>query len=179
MNQLNYFKSKSFLSILFETFVERYWVVSKSFVDFWFHFLWIIMFKRICDPNYSRSNLIVLQDLWTWSKLCTCAGGILFALSDLLIGIDRFRFNMEYIQVGLSLLVTKDDIRKRVLLLSVQQIFIRRVLKLCVVSMSKKVVRHRWFPHQSKLTKKCIFKYRKKEFWFFLVLQTVFKYVKL
>uniref|UniRef100_A0A6P7GKQ3 lysoplasmalogenase n=1 Tax=Diabrotica virgifera virgifera TaxID=50390 RepID=A0A6P7GKQ3_DIAVI len=39
------------------------------------------------------------EDLWTWSKLCTCAGGILFALSDLLIGIDRFKFNIEYAQV--------------------------------------------------------------------------------
>ncbi|XP_028145798.2 lysoplasmalogenase-like protein TMEM86A isoform X1 [Diabrotica virgifera virgifera] len=41
----------------------------------------------------------LFEDLWTWSKLCTCAGGILFALSDLLIGIDRFKFNIEYAQV--------------------------------------------------------------------------------
>ncbi|KAJ8982988.1 hypothetical protein NQ317_001429 [Molorchus minor] len=39
------------------------------------------------------------EDLWTWSKLCTCAGGILFTLSDLMIGIDRFKYNIEYAQV--------------------------------------------------------------------------------
>lgn len=39
------------------------------------------------------------EDLWTWSKLCTCAGSILFALSDLLIGIDRFKHKIEYSQV--------------------------------------------------------------------------------
>ncbi|KAJ8944771.1 hypothetical protein NQ318_003639 [Aromia moschata] len=39
------------------------------------------------------------EDLWTWSKLCTCAGGILFTLSDLLIGIDRFKYSIEYSQV--------------------------------------------------------------------------------
>ncbi|CAH2005024.1 unnamed protein product [Acanthoscelides obtectus] len=41
----------------------------------------------------------LFEDLWTWSKLCTCAGSILFALSDLLIGIDRFKFNIEYAQI--------------------------------------------------------------------------------
>lgn len=39
------------------------------------------------------------EDLWTWSKLCTCAGSILFAFSDLLIAIDRFKFKIDYIQV--------------------------------------------------------------------------------
>ncbi|CAG9856748.1 unnamed protein product [Phyllotreta striolata] len=38
------------------------------------------------------------EDLWTWSKLCTCAGSILFALSDFLIGIDRFKYKIEYSQ---------------------------------------------------------------------------------
>lgn len=39
------------------------------------------------------------EDLWTWSKLCTCAGGFLFSLSDLIIGIDRFKYNIDYAQV--------------------------------------------------------------------------------
>ncbi|KAJ8922522.1 hypothetical protein NQ315_007552 [Exocentrus adspersus] len=38
------------------------------------------------------------EDLWTWSKLCTCAGGILFSLSDLVIGIDRFKYKIDYAQ---------------------------------------------------------------------------------
>ncbi|CAH1159772.1 unnamed protein product [Phaedon cochleariae] len=39
------------------------------------------------------------EDLWTWSKLCTCAGSMLFALSDLIIGVDKFKYNIEYAQV--------------------------------------------------------------------------------
>ncbi|XP_066999139.2 lysoplasmalogenase TMEM86A isoform X2 [Anabrus simplex] len=30
------------------------------------------------------------EDLWTWTKLCSCAGGILFAVSDALIGFHHF-----------------------------------------------------------------------------------------
>ncbi|XP_013794507.1 lysoplasmalogenase-like protein TMEM86A [Limulus polyphemus] len=30
------------------------------------------------------------EDLWTWTKLCSCAGGILFALSDFFVGIKMF-----------------------------------------------------------------------------------------
>lgn len=40
------------------------------------------------------------QDLWTWSKLCTCAGGLLFALSDYIIGMDRFLYKIEYANVS-------------------------------------------------------------------------------
>ncbi|XP_023226961.1 lysoplasmalogenase-like protein TMEM86A [Centruroides sculpturatus] len=32
----------------------------------------------------------LFEDLWTWTKLCSCGGGILFALSDSLIGITMF-----------------------------------------------------------------------------------------
>ncbi|XP_023011937.1 lysoplasmalogenase TMEM86A [Leptinotarsa decemlineata] len=39
------------------------------------------------------------EDLWTWSKLGTCAGSILFALSDLILAIDRFKYNIDYVQV--------------------------------------------------------------------------------
>ncbi|XP_054165421.1 lysoplasmalogenase-like protein TMEM86A [Oppia nitens] len=30
------------------------------------------------------------QDLWTWTKLCSCFGGILFAISDTLLGLREF-----------------------------------------------------------------------------------------
>lgn len=42
----------------------------------------------------------VFEDLWTWSKLCTCAGGILFAISDYIIGLDRFLFEVESAHVS-------------------------------------------------------------------------------
>ncbi|XP_008191792.1 radial spoke head 14 homolog [Tribolium castaneum] len=38
------------------------------------------------------------EDLWTWSKLCSCVGGILFVLSDLILGLDRFKFSVDYSQ---------------------------------------------------------------------------------
>lgn len=30
------------------------------------------------------------EDLWTWTRLCSCGGGILFAISDTLIGVRIF-----------------------------------------------------------------------------------------
>ncbi|KAJ3659139.1 hypothetical protein Zmor_010844 [Zophobas morio] len=41
----------------------------------------------------------VSEDLWTWSKLSSCAGCILFGVSDLILGIDRFRQPVDYSQV--------------------------------------------------------------------------------
>ncbi|KAJ3631448.1 hypothetical protein MTP99_012577 [Tenebrio molitor] len=38
------------------------------------------------------------EDLWTWSKLCSCIGAILFVISDLILGLDRFKFSIEYSQ---------------------------------------------------------------------------------
>ena len=31
------------------------------------------------------------DELWTWTKLCGCAGSILFLISDFVIAIDKFR----------------------------------------------------------------------------------------
>ncbi|KAG5885908.1 hypothetical protein JTB14_012155 [Gonioctena quinquepunctata] len=39
------------------------------------------------------------EDLWTWSKLGTCAGSMLFALSDVILAIDRFKYDIDYVQV--------------------------------------------------------------------------------
>lgn len=36
------------------------------------------------------------DDLWTWTKLCGCAGAILFMTSDMLIAIDIFRFKVPF-----------------------------------------------------------------------------------
>ena len=39
------------------------------------------------------------QELWTWTKLCSCVGGVLFAISDAFIGFDRFHSAIPYRQV--------------------------------------------------------------------------------
>ena len=41
----------------------------------------------------------LFQELWTWTKLCSCAGGILFALSDTVIGFNEFHTKVPYSQV--------------------------------------------------------------------------------
>lgn len=41
----------------------------------------------------------LFEDLWTWTKLCSCAGGIMFCISDTLIGINRFLMPIPYSQV--------------------------------------------------------------------------------
>lgn len=36
------------------------------------------------------SRVQLFEDLWTWTKLCSCGGGILFALSDFILGFNKF-----------------------------------------------------------------------------------------
>lgn len=38
------------------------------------------------------------EELWTWTKLCSCAGGIVFAISDTLIGFHYFHKPIPYAQ---------------------------------------------------------------------------------
>jgi len=36
------------------------------------------------------SRVQLFEDLWTWTKLCSCFGGILFAISDTVLGLREF-----------------------------------------------------------------------------------------
>lgn len=36
------------------------------------------------------------DDLWTWTKLCSCVGAVVFALSDSTIAINKFRFSVPF-----------------------------------------------------------------------------------
>ncbi|XP_054719969.1 lysoplasmalogenase-like protein TMEM86A [Uloborus diversus] len=38
----------------------------------------------------------LFEDLWTWTKLCSCGGGILFAISDFLLGMNMFHSPLPY-----------------------------------------------------------------------------------
>jgi len=38
------------------------------------------------------------EELWTWTKLCSCAGGIMWAISDSLIGFHHFHHPIPYSQ---------------------------------------------------------------------------------
>lgn len=42
------------------------------------------------------SRVQLFNDLWTWTKLCSCGGGILFALSDLILGLNKFVSPIPY-----------------------------------------------------------------------------------
>lgn len=39
------------------------------------------------------------EELWTWTKMCSCAGGICFVISDALIGFHYFHSPIPYPQV--------------------------------------------------------------------------------
>jgi len=39
------------------------------------------------------------EELWTWTKLCSCAGGIAFGISDNLIAFHQFYTSLPYAQV--------------------------------------------------------------------------------
>lgn len=45
----------------------------------------------------------LFEELWTWTKLCSCAGGIMFATSDALIGFHHFHQPIPYSQVLIML----------------------------------------------------------------------------
>ncbi|XP_074660089.1 lysoplasmalogenase TMEM86A-like [Tubulanus polymorphus] len=36
------------------------------------------------------SRVQLFDDLWTWTKLCSCGGAILFGISDMIIALDKF-----------------------------------------------------------------------------------------
>lgn len=38
------------------------------------------------------------HELWTWTKLCSCAGGIIFSISDALIGFHHFHQTIPHAQ---------------------------------------------------------------------------------
>ena len=38
----------------------------------------------------------IFNDLWTWTKLCSCLGAVAFIISDLVIAVDKFRFKVPY-----------------------------------------------------------------------------------
>lgn len=40
----------------------------------------------------------LFEELWTWTKLCSCVGGILFAVSDSLIGFNSFYCHVPHSQ---------------------------------------------------------------------------------
>ncbi|XP_063854085.1 lysoplasmalogenase TMEM86A-like [Scylla paramamosain] len=40
----------------------------------------------------------LFEELWTWTKLCSCVGGLLFAASDCIIGVNAFLFRVPHSQ---------------------------------------------------------------------------------
>ncbi|KAK3860183.1 hypothetical protein Pcinc_033755 [Petrolisthes cinctipes] len=44
------------------------------------------------------SRVQFFQELWTWTKLCSCVGGVLFAVSDALIGFHAYYCTIPYSQ---------------------------------------------------------------------------------
>ena len=45
----------------------------------------------------------LFEELWTWTKLCSCVGGILFAVSDACIGFNEFYGRVPHSQVWIFL----------------------------------------------------------------------------
>ncbi|KAF7412309.1 lysoplasmalogenase-like protein TMEM86A [Vespula maculifrons] len=49
------------------------------------------------------SRVQFFEELWTWTKLCSCVGSICFLISDTLLGIHYFRNPLPYSQVSIML----------------------------------------------------------------------------
>ena len=62
-----------------------------------------------------------LNDMWTWTGLCSCFGAVFFLISDFIIAVDKFRFHVPYAhplimftyyaaQLGISLSVVDSQV---------------------------------------------------------------------
>lgn len=60
-------------------------------------FIYTVMLMTMVWRAVSRVRLF--EELWTWTKLCSCAGGILFAFSDACIGFNHFYSPIPHAQV--------------------------------------------------------------------------------
>ncbi|XP_015599351.1 lysoplasmalogenase-like protein TMEM86A [Cephus cinctus] len=49
------------------------------------------------------SRVQFFEELWTWTKLCSCAGSICFVVSDTLIGFHHFHRPLPYSQISIML----------------------------------------------------------------------------
>lgn len=47
------------------------------------------------------SRVQIDDGLWSWSKICSCAGAILFAISDFTLGYDKFRYSLNHSQLAI------------------------------------------------------------------------------
>jgi len=51
-----------------------------------FVYIWLV-----CSMGWRAfAQVDILENVWTWTRLCGCVGAILFMISDLMIGIDKF-----------------------------------------------------------------------------------------
>ncbi|XP_013778930.1 lysoplasmalogenase-like protein TMEM86A [Limulus polyphemus] len=66
--------------------------------------LYILLLMIMVWRAVARVQLF--EDLWTWTKLCSCGGGILFALSDGLIGIRMFHLSSSHPFIQTAIMVT-------------------------------------------------------------------------
>jgi len=82
-----------------------------------FAYLFLILFMAW----RAIARVQLFDDLWTWTKLCSCFGSILFLVSDLIIATEKFVFSVPYghtlimltyyaAQLGISLSVVDSQV---------------------------------------------------------------------
>ena len=52
--------------------------------------------RALARVKFFDDNWVWRDELWTWTKLCSCGGALFFMVSDLIIAVDRFRFPIPY-----------------------------------------------------------------------------------
>ncbi|CAL1532688.1 unnamed protein product [Lymnaea stagnalis] len=51
----------------------------------------------ICTMGWRAvARVQIYDDLWTWTKLCGCAGALCFLISDLVIAVNMFAFSVPF-----------------------------------------------------------------------------------
>ena len=80
--------------VLLSSLVYSYLLPGLDGVMVYVALIYLILICTMAWRAVARVQL--LDDLWTWTKLCGCAGAICFLISDLMIAIDKFRGPVPY-----------------------------------------------------------------------------------
>ena len=79
-------KGIPFIGILLWTMYLFYPGLQGILLPAVFVYVWLI-----CSMGWRAfAQVDILENVWSWTSLCGCIGAVLFMMSDLLIGINKF-----------------------------------------------------------------------------------------
>jgi uncharacterized membrane protein YhhN len=78
----------------FAAVVYSYLYPGLTGIHYYFVLVYILLISSMAWRAVARVQFF--GDLWTWTKLCACAGAVCFLVSDFVIAVDKFRHPVPY-----------------------------------------------------------------------------------